>query len=54
MKIVLDKDELAELLLAAVQNATGFTDITNIDLDLGDGAVLSFQELQGLIVQVKR
>lgn len=49
MKLVLDREELFTLLLAALAEK-GFTNVTDFKIDIGEGAALSLNDIQGLLV----
>jgi hypothetical protein len=51
MKLVLDKEEVLALLVAAL-TAQGFENVKEIILDLGDGAELPVEAINGLIVKL--
>lgn len=54
MKLTLDNQETLELILEALRNTTGFSDISEVEFDLGDGQTLPLSLIQGLIVNVSR
>lgn len=54
MKLTLDNQETLDLILEALRNTTGFSDISDVEFDLGDGQTLPLSLVQGLIVNVSR
>lgn len=53
MKVTLDKQEIIDLITSALRDA-GFSNVEDIDLDLGDGNALPLELVQGLSAKVSR
>ena len=51
MKLVLDTEELAELLIGALI-AKGFSNVESLSFDLDGDIVVSLEQVQGLNVQL--
>lgn len=52
MKLTLSNTELLELLTEAL-NRSGFDNIDDMSVDLGDDAVFSLADIKGLVVNLK-